>query len=60
MITGACVGLVDPPYGSGVTSTALTPRTLPGMPISALPDEFTPNSTLAGTGAAVPDLSQTS
>ncbi len=59
-ITGACVGFGRPPYGSGVTSTALTPCIRVGRPTSAFPAGLTPNSTLAGTGAAVPRCNHTS
>ena len=59
-ITGACVGTLEPPAGSGVTSTWLTPSRLPGTSTSPLPLALTSNSALVGCGACLPWTSQTS
>ena len=48
---GARVGARDPPSGSWVTSTCLTPSRLPGTATAADPSVLTPNSAGVGSGA---------
>ena len=48
------MGAGEPPEGSSVTMTALTPFRLPGTPTDAIPLELTLNNVPVGTGAALP------
>ena len=58
--TGACVGTVLPPAGSGVTIICVTPCRLPGHVDARAAGAVTANRALVGCGAWSPRLSHTS
>ena len=60
MRTGACVGAVLPPAGSGVTIIRLTPWRFPGTSTEPDPVAVRLNSAVVGCGRPVPRWSHTS
>ena len=58
-ISAGRVGAFEPPSGSEVTITRSTPSRSLGTTVSPLPSAVTENSAFVGTGACLPDCSQT-